>query len=104
MQTPDSQKIVDRFFEALRTLKAQRVIRGVKTFTDLHGINRRNLSQLDKDRSRDIFQPAWLTYLVEDYGVSPLWLLTGRGEFYRHRPKTQPSAGSTAVPAHGNGG
>ena len=37
---------------------------------------------LEKDHSRDIFQPAWLTYLVEDFSGSPTWLLTGRGPFY----------------------
>jgi hypothetical protein len=28
------------------------------------------------------FNPAWLTFLVRDHGVSPRWLLTGEGEFY----------------------
>lgn len=41
------------------------------------------MNTLEKDHSRDIFQPAWLTYLVEEYGVSAQWLLTGKGEFYR---------------------
>ena len=43
---------------------------------------------LEKDPSRDIFQPAWLTYLVEDYGVSAQWLLTGVGEFYKGDKKS----------------
>jgi hypothetical protein len=82
MQTEDSQKVIMRFFEALRRLKEDRKIRGKQTFTREHGINRWNMNSLEKDSSRDIFQPAWLTYLVEDYGVSAKWLLTGRGEFY----------------------
>lgn len=82
MQTEDSQKIVARFFEALDRLKTDRVIRGKQTFTREFNINRWNLNTLSKDYTRDIFQPAWLTYLVEKYGVSSLWLLTGRGEFY----------------------
>lgn len=32
--------------------------------------------------SRDIFQPAWLTYLVRDFGVSAAWLLTGVGGMF----------------------
>lgn len=83
MQSADSQKIVGRFFEALARLKADGVIRGKKTFTDEFGINRWNMGTLEKDHSRDIFQPAWLTYLVVKYGVSPMWLLTGRGDFYQ---------------------
>lgn len=83
MQTTDSQLIVRRFFEALQRLKADRKIRGKQTFTRKHEINRWNMNTLEKDPSRDIFQAAWLTYLVEDYSVSPQWLLTGRGNFYK---------------------
>ncbi len=79
MNTPDSQAIVRRFFEALYYLKSTREIRGKATFTREHGIDRWNLLKLEKDPSRDIFQPAWLTYLVRDYGISSQWLLTGIG-------------------------
>lgn len=83
MQTADSQRIVRRFFEALQRLKNDRKIRGKQTFTREHEINRWNMNTLEKDPSRDIFQVAWLTYLIEDYGVSAQWLLTGRGNFYK---------------------
>lgn len=82
MQTDDSQKIIQRFFEALYRLKDEGVIRGKQTFTNEFGINRWNLNTLEKDPSRDIFQPAWLAYLVKKYRVSPRWLLTGEGDFY----------------------
>lgn len=82
MQSPDSQIIVARFFEALATLKSQKVIRGTKSFTDRYGINRWNLNTLHLDHSRDIFQPAWLTYLARDFHLSPSWLLTGQGDFF----------------------
>lgn len=85
MQTADSQRIIERFFEALKRLKTDRKIRGKQTFTREHDINRWNMNTLEKDHSRDIFQPAWLTYLVEDYDVSAQWLLTGKGEFYRKK-------------------
>ncbi len=87
MNTPDSQQIVSRFFEALQRLKEDGVIGGKKTFTERFNINRWNLITLEKDHSRDIFQPAWLNYLVVYYGVSPQWLLTGEGEFYQKRKK-----------------
>jgi len=80
MQKPDSQLVVLRFFEALDALKARRVISGVSVFTEAHGINRRHLWALRKDPSRDIVQLCWLSWLVEDYGVSASWLLTGKGE------------------------
>lgn len=82
MQTPDSQEIVKRFFEALYRLKTDRKIRGKQTFTNRYGINRWNMLTLEKEPERDIFQTAWLGYLVRDYGVSPMWLLTGKGDFY----------------------
>ena len=88
MQTTDSQKIVKRFFEALGRLKTDKRIRGKQTFTRAHGINRWNMLTLEKDPSRDIFQPAWLAYLVVDYGVSAQWLLTGVGEFYKGDKKS----------------
>jgi len=83
MQTPDSQIIVKRFFEALYRLKELGVIRGKQTFTNKYGIDRWNLNKLEKDPDRDIFQPAWLTYLVNDYGISPEWLLTGKGDIVK---------------------
>ena len=82
MQTEDSQKVIRRFFEAIYRLKADKVIRGKQTFTNRFDINRWNLNTLEKDMSRDIFQTAWLSYLVTEYGVSAQWLLTGRGNFY----------------------
>lgn len=82
MQTEQSQEVVRRFFEALGRLKADKVIRGKKTFTDRYGINRWNMNTLEKEPSRDIFQVSWLARLVSDYKVSPWWLLFGKGSFY----------------------
>lgn len=79
MNTPDSQVIVKRFFDTLYYLKDQKIIRGKATFTNEHNINRWNMNYLEKHLDSDIFQPAWLTYLVQDYGVSTKWLLTGIG-------------------------
>lgn len=82
MQVPDSQIIVGRFFEALALLISEKIIRGKQTFANRYGINRRNLYLLERDHSRDIFQPAWLTYLVRDYNISPSWLLLGVGSAF----------------------
>lgn len=91
MQSKDSQKIVGRFYEALAALIATRAIRGKKTFTDRYGINRWNFITVSRTPTSDMFQPAWLTYLVEDYGVSALWLLTGAGEMFAKRAKSAPA-------------
>jgi hypothetical protein len=32
--------------------------------------------------SRDIFQTAWLAYLIINYGISAEWLLTGQGGMF----------------------
>lgn len=82
MQTPDSQQVIKRFFEALNTLKALHIIRGRQTFTRRYNINRWNLYTLEQQPERDMFQTAWLTYLVNDYGISAKWLLTGKGEMF----------------------
>ena len=102
MNTPDSISIVRRFFDALQRLKADRRIRGKKTFTDRYGINRWNLNTCEKQPERDMFQPAWLAYLASDYGVSPEWLLLGEGDFYRHSAHdkhTAPSVHDHSAPS-----
>ncbi len=82
MQTTDSQTISTRFFEALRRLAEYKIIRGRQTFTRRYGINRWNMSTLEKEPTRDSFQLGWLLYLVRDYMISPRWLITGEGSFF----------------------
>lgn len=78
----DNIEIVNRFFQSLHKLKAEKVIRGISTFTQRYGINRLNLFTLEKEPARGIFKVAWLLYLVRDYKVSPLYLITGNGDFW----------------------
>lgn len=82
MQTPDSQTIVNRFFEALMKLIEYKIIRGKQTFTRRYNVNRWNMNTLEKNPESDIFQAAWLLYLTRDYMVSPRWLITGEGNFF----------------------
>ena len=83
MQSEDSQRIVKRFFEAIDILKANKVIRGLQTFTTRYEINKRNFYTCKKTPESDIFQVAWIGYLVKDYKVSPEWLLAGIGSFFQ---------------------
>ena len=87
MQNKDSTEIIERFFLAIETMKHDRVLGGLTPFCARYGIDKRNLYKLRDDKTRDIFQAAWLQYLVRDYGISADWLLTGVGDFYRKKPQ-----------------
>lgn len=73
-------EITNRFFQALDTIKAQKRIRGMQTFTRLYGENYWNFHTCRKEGLR--IKQEWLTYLVRDYDVSAEWLLTGRGGMF----------------------
>lgn len=81
--TPEEHTlIVGRFFEALAWLKESRQIRGIKTFTDRYGINRRSLRRVQDHPETNSLKVAWLTYLVRDFGINAVWLLTGEGRMH----------------------
>lgn len=82
MQHPDSQLITQRFSLALDTLIATGSLRGRKTFCDRYAINRRNLYAIERNPDRYALPSCYLSYLVQE-GVSPLWLLTGKGKMLR---------------------
>lgn len=87
MQNQNDQKVVERFFEVIYDLKARRVIRGKLTFTRAYGIDRWNFNKLEADKSRDLLKLSWLSHLINDFGVSSEWLLTGRGDMYVSVPQ-----------------
>lgn len=86
--TQEEMDVRSRFFEALGRLTRgdEKVMRGRATFCRAYGINRRNLWAMERNPGAGILDPAWLTYLVRDFGVSAHWLLTGRGEWMRSAP------------------
>lgn len=71
--------ISERFLLAVDEILASKTWKSETQFCKHHGINRGNLYQLRQDPSRKIFTADWLTFLVEDYGYSPEWLITGKG-------------------------
>lgn len=83
MNTPESIKVIERFYLAINELIAMKRIRGKKTFAEKYGINRGNFSRVSAVPESDMFQVSWLTFIVQDFNVSPEWLLTGRGEMFK---------------------
>ena len=71
----------DRFFEAYDALKASGRTYARKFCADLQ-IDRRNLGKQAADHSRRILKAEHLGALVQIYGVSADWLLTGRGSMF----------------------
>lgn len=82
MNTPVSQQIIQRFYDALDAIIAMKKIRGVNTFCVANGIDRRNFLAQRKDLNRGWFQVSWLQPMVKEFGVSAKWLLTGSGRMF----------------------
>lgn len=82
MTQEEHDLIASRFFEALAWLKESRQIRGLQTFTNRYGINRRSLRRVQAEPGTNGLKAAWLTYLVRDYGIKAEWLLTGEGPMH----------------------
>ena len=74
--------ITNRFFEAIDMLKAQKVIRGLQTFTTKYDINRWNMNTVKWNPERSMLKPEWMAYIVRDFGISADWLITGRGGMF----------------------
>lgn len=75
-------EISNRFFEAIATLKAQKRIRGLQTFTRRYGLNRWNVNQVKFHPNRSVLKPEWIVYLSRDYGVSVEWIVLGKGRMF----------------------
>lgn len=79
--TPTTPTVADRFFEAFATLKAAHRT-NTQRFCREMGVDKRNFYKKRKQVGDTSMTTAWLTYIVEQYGVSPLWLLTGAGSMF----------------------
>jgi len=80
MNTPDSQKIIIRFYEAIDELIKEGRLKNFASFIRRYDLSQTNFYKSKGQPERDIFQPAWLSYVVNDYGVSANWLLSGTGK------------------------
>lgn len=81
--SPDGVAITRRFFRAIEILTETGHLRGLQTFTTMHGINRRNLLHIKESPSNTVLKPETLVLLVRYHNVSPMWLLTGEGAVFQ---------------------
>ncbi|MFV0501743.1 MAG: hypothetical protein ACK5MH_09165 [Bacteroidales bacterium] len=79
--------ITKRFFEAIDMLIASKKIRGVKTFTDMYNINRRNFITIKNNPENSILKTEYLLYLVRDFNFNAHWLITGNGGMFAKQAK-----------------
>ncbi len=83
MEISDKGEAINiRFFHTIDVLRQKRKIRGLLTFTKRYGLNYWNVSTIKSNPSGSRIRTEWLAYLVEDYGVSARYLLTGVGAMF----------------------
>ena len=88
--TSDGIAITNRFFQAIEMLRLGGYLRGLKTFTDKHNLNRWNMVTLRDAPASSYLQPEWIAWLSKDYNISLEWIMFGTGEFFNFGipPKT----------------
>ena len=79
----EGQAITQRFFKAVEILTEANYFRGLQTFTNRFGLNRRNLQKVKESPANTVLKPEILALLVCHYGVSGTWLLTGEGSVFQ---------------------
>lgn len=82
MQDTKNIQISARFFHALEQIIAKKELRGVQTFTNRYGLDKRNLYKIKNQPEIFTLKPSLLAILVEDFSVSAQWLLTGKGSIF----------------------
>ena len=70
--------VTDRWFQAFDDLVQAGRTSKSRICAEM-GVERRNFTKQQKDHSRAILRPEWLSFIVLRHGVSADWLLTGRG-------------------------
>jgi hypothetical protein len=90
---PQAIEIQKRFFEALDLLISTRQTGGLQTFCKNHDLNRVKYSNIRtelrkpaseaKPTNYKVIDLDALAYLCKDFGVSPEWLLLGKGKMFK---------------------
>lgn len=74
-----SLEVMNRFYEAVDTLVAEKKIRGVATYCRLYGIDRRHFYNQRNNPDKGYFQIGWAIPLISEYKFRADWLLLGKG-------------------------
>lgn len=80
--TTDGEDITKRFFMCIEVLSANRVIRGLKTFTRKYDINYGNMNTLKNNPKNRVLKPDYIAYLCKEYGINANWILLGEGDMF----------------------
>lgn len=91
---PQVHQIQKRFFEAVDTLIERKIINSLSIFCEENGLHRPKYSNIrtfinegKAGTGYKLIDVDALSYLVEKYGISGDWLLTGRGEMFKKQKK-----------------
>lgn len=84
---PETVAVMERFFQALDAIIEAKMIRGVQTYCNEFGINKRHLYVQRKDLFKGFFEIYWIMPMIKKFGVSSDWLLFGKGDMFKKKRK-----------------
>lgn len=91
---PHAIAIQERFFQALDILIESKELPGLKTFCTDNNLNRTKYSRIKNALGKPIEESTYkmididaLAAICKDFGVSPEWLLLGRGKMLKTEKK-----------------
>lgn len=79
--------VMERFFKALDAIIEIKAIRGIQTYCNDFEIDKRHLYAQKKDLNKGFFEVYWLLPMIQKFGVSPEWLLLGKGNMFKRKVK-----------------
>ena len=75
--------VMKRFFDAFEVARQNNLITNVGDYCKEYNIDKAHFYTQRKNLGRGFFEIGWAIPLVQRYGVSASWLLTGKGLMFR---------------------